>query len=509
MMPPMPPGPPWALPPPPGPLPPGPLPPGAPGPLPPGPLLPGPPGPLPPGPPGPLGPPGPPGPPQPLPPDIAELPEPALPGAVQEWALEELEKVIAATHRKVLLRPEGGLCREWLDLRSNRCEQRLQDLLQLLRSFSHETFATLNEAPMEHILELFQCIDSDLREYQFRIRELVQVYGMPLTCHHPITNHRPLDFAILQGRASSVRTLLALHATLQAADNGPALFVAAVQWGMEEVQEQLLRWAKSQDARNELFGAAQKGDALRCSQLVQMKVDPSCRDEPTGLSVLEWALPFAALEVLLPWADGSAKSSALFSAARAGLTAPLALLIAAHADVAARDAEGWTALDWATASGHEDFALELLHLGGPLLAQSCKRSVPALARVARNRHLWQLAGLLEYEPLIRAQEEFCQILTDPRTQLTDLLVRGHLQLNTPIGGETPLECCLRFQRPDLALQLLRWQADVAQVPGGAARVLDISRCLPFSEPCRELQFLLTSHLDQAERARPPPPPKVW
>ena len=37
-----------------------------------------------------------------------------------------------------------------------------------------------------------------------------------------------------QGRASSVRTLLALHATLQAADNGPALFVAAVQWGMEE-----------------------------------------------------------------------------------------------------------------------------------------------------------------------------------------------------------------------------------------------------------------------------------
>ena len=26
--------------------------------------------------------------------------------------------------------------------------------------------------------------------------------------------------------------------------------------------------------------------------------------------------------------------------------------------------------------------------------------------------------------------------------------------------------CLRFQRPDLALQLLRWQADVAQVPGG-------------------------------------------
>lgn len=51
------------------------------------------------------------------------------------------------------------------------------------------------------------------------------------------------------------------------------------------------QWTRTVEAKQQLFASAHQGDALRCAQLLQMKVDPSSREEVTGFSVT-WTTEF-------------------------------------------------------------------------------------------------------------------------------------------------------------------------------------------------------------------------
>jgi len=168
--------------------------------------------------------------------------------------------------------------------------------------------------------------------------------------------------------------------------------------------------------------------------------------------VLEWALisdngESGVEEMLLPFADDAAKQSALQICALHGLTSRLYTLLDGKCDPSSRDDDGWTALDWAILHGQEMFALELLRLAGPAVAHACHRSTKALARAARNRHLWQLAELLEFEPLATAQAAFRKILEDGTEEgLLELLLQGSFSLNPKLGvkqcdsGRTKIDC---------------------------------------------------------------------
>ncbi|CAK9041414.1 unnamed protein product [Durusdinium trenchii] len=132
----------------------------------------------------------------------------------------------------------------------------------------------------------------------------------------------------------------------------------------------------------------------------------------------------------------------------------------------------------------------------------------------------------EAEPTAVAEGQFQQILIQhpdedeaarlvtrfKRTELLELLLRGTLQLNAPLqvcayAGHWPLECSLCLDRFDLALQLLRWHADVhtagASLPAVLQRVA--SRATP--ETGDLLRLLAASSAPPPSRPpRPPRPP---
>ena len=60
---------------------------------------------------------------------------------------------------------------------------------------------------------------------------------------------------------------------------------AAFFFPLEQCLRLCLRWTSTHEAKVDLFAAAQQGNAQRCYQLVQMRVDPSSREEVTGFSV--------------------------------------------------------------------------------------------------------------------------------------------------------------------------------------------------------------------------------
>eukprot|EP00913_Durusdinium_trenchii_P017267 g16237.t1 len=397
------------------------------------------------------------------------------------------------------------LC-EWLELKALRCEEELRSVLDFIRSLGSGERATHQAAAPEDVLQLFHALDSDLREAQAEIRMSI-VAGIPLTSQHPISGDTPLDFAILRGRTSSVRTLLACGATpFRHTRADPAeLFAAAEHYGLEDVVRLCSQWTRTVEAKQQLFASAHQGDALRCAQLLQMKVDPSSREEVTGFSVLEWAVLSPALNTdvvlcLLPYSDSTAKQSALRMSAIYGVgLGVLEGLLGANCDPSLCDADGWTPLDWAISQGANnatnawlDFALDLLQYGGPQLAYACRRPLASLARVARS-HPHRLHRLAQ-------------------TELLELLLRGTLQLNAPLqvcayAGHWPLECSLCLDRFDLALQLLRWHADVhtagASLPAVLQRVA--SRATP--ETGDLLRLLAASSAPPPSRPpRPPRPP---
>ncbi|CAK9056755.1 unnamed protein product [Durusdinium trenchii] len=441
-----------------------------------------------------------------------------------EKALEDLQRAIQSAEQQLRgsLQETFGLNHEWLELKALRCEEELRSVLDFIRSLGSGERATHQAAAPEDVLQLFHALDSDLREAQAEIRMSI-VAGIPLTSQHPISGDTPLDFAILRGRTSSVRTLLACGATpFRHTRADPAeLFAAAEHYGLEDVVRLCSQWTRTVEAKQQLFASAHQGDALRCAQLLQMKVDPSSREEVTGFSVLEWAVLSPALNTdvvlcLLPYSDSTAKQSALRMSAIYGVgLGVLEGLLGANCDPSLCDADGWTPLDWAISQGHEDFALDLLQYGGPQLAYACRRPLASLARVARSHphRLHRLAQLLEAEPTAVAEGQFQQILVQgDATELLELLLRGTLQLNAPLqvcayAGHWPLECSLCLDRFDLALQLLRWHADVhtagASLPAVLQRVA--SRATP--ETGDLLRLLAASSAPPPSRPpRPPRPP---
>lgn len=392
---------------------------------------------------------------------------------MQEKAIEKLQSAIGTSYlelKECLREDTIGQNHEWLEIKALRCEEQLREVLDFIRGFGsgntlHEGIAV---AAPEDVLELFHCIDSDFREQQARIRELVVYEKVPVNCRHPVSGDGPLDFAVLRRRPASARTLLALGATLASCSSQVTdLYEAALSGGLEDIVQLCLRWGSSYEAHVALFAAAQLGDAERCRQLLAIKADPARREQVTGFSVLEWAVlaPVSADVVvsLLPYADAVAIQSTLRLSAIYGRSTVLYHLMSADCDVCRRDADGWTAFDWAISQGHEDFALQLLQQG-PQIAYASGRPLASLARVSRHNGLIHLAELLEAEPVAKAEAAFEQILRGgTATELQELLLQGRFRLNSPLqvsdfAGSWPLQCCLELSRPDLALQLLRWQA---------------------------------------------------
>ncbi|CAE7480285.1 FH3 [Symbiodinium sp. KB8] len=424
--------------------------------------------------------------PAPLPPDHEG--RPSLP----QWALEKMESAIQSVHEQVSRSleapaPVPELSRDVFDLKSELCEQHLRQVFELVRSLLPEGTAYFGmfgaESQHSSLLELFRSIDLDTTEHQAHIRHLVAQTGLSIHRVHPVLGVRPIEHAILHGRRRSVRTLMALGASIASDADHVQLYHAALQYGLDEVASELSAWARSPAARLELFASAHSGDTRRCGLLLHMKANANWRDE-TGMSVLEWAMTSdnrecGVEEMLLPLADDAAKQSALQICALHGLTTRLYILLDAKCDPSSRDDDGWTPLDWAILHGQEMFALELLRLAGPAVAHACHRSTKALARAARNRHLWQLAELLEFEPLATAQAAFRKILEDGTEEgLLELLLQGNFPLNPQSDFGHPLDACVEGGRPDLALQLLRWQAQPSLASGGSLSLLARARAMP-------------------------------
>eukprot|EP00439_Symbiodinium_sp_Y106_P057043 s4376_g8.t1 len=383
--------------------------------------------------------------------------------------------------------PVPELSRDVFDLKSGLCEQHLRQVFDLVRSLLPEgpSYFGMFSAESEHssLLELFRSIDLDTTEHQAHIRQLVAQTGVSIHRVHPVLGVRPIEHAVLHGRRRSARTLMALGASIASDADHAQLYHAALQYGLDEVAAELSAWARSPTARLELFASVHSGDARRCGLLLHMKANANWRDE-TGMSVLEWALisdngESGVEEMLLPFADDAAKQSALQICALHGLTSRLYTLLDGKCDPSSRDDDGWTALDWAILHGQEMFALELLRLAGPAVAHACHRSTKALARAARNRHLWQLAELLEFEPLATAQAAFRKILEDGTEEgLLELLLQGSFSLNPRSDFGHPLDACVEGGRADLALQLLRWQAQPSLASGGSLSLLARARAMP-------------------------------
>lgn len=276
---------------------------------------------------------------------------------MQEKAIEKLQSAIGTSYlelKECLREDTVGQNHEWLEIKALRCEEQLREVLDFIRGFGsgntlHEGIAV---AAPEDVLELFHCIDSDFREQQARIRELVVYEKVPVNCRHPVSGDGPLDFAVLRRRPASARTLLALGATLASCSSQVTdLYEAALSGGLEDIVQLCLRWGSSYEAHVALFAAAQLGDAERCRQLLAIKADPARREQVTGFSVLEWAVlaPVSADVVvsLLPYADAVAIQSTLRLSAIYGRSTVLYHLMSADCDVCRRDADGWTAFDWA------------------------------------------------------------------------------------------------------------------------------------------------------------------
>lgn len=316
-----------------------------------------------------------------------------------------MESAIQSVHEQVSRSleapaPVPELSRDVFDLKSELCEQHLRQVFELVRSLLPEGTAYFGmfgaESQHSSLLELFRSIDLDTTEHQAHIRHLVAQTGLSIHRVHPVLGVRPIEHAILHGRRRSVRTLMALGASIASDADHVQLYHAALQYGLDEVASELSAWARSPAARLELFASAHSGDTRRCGLLLHMKANANWRDE-TGMSVLEWAMTSdnrecGVEEMLLPLADDAAKQSALQICALHGLTTRLYILLDAKCDPSSRDDDGWTPLDWAILHGQEMFALELLRLAGPAVAHACHRSTKALARAARNRHLWRHSG---------------------------------------------------------------------------------------------------------------------
>eukprot|EP00931_Biecheleriopsis_adriatica_P073564 TRINITY_DN47825_c0_g1_i1.p1 TRINITY_DN47825_c0_g1~~TRINITY_DN47825_c0_g1_i1.p1 ORF type:complete len:892 (+),score=115.29 TRINITY_DN47825_c0_g1_i1:35-2710(+) len=412
--------------------------------------------------------------------------------AVESSAVDRLESAIVAAHQELLEAFQvAGMpsppmhsqhSTDSITERVTRCEQRLREFCDLAKGHitargegSSQSSRNANPA---HVQQLFEMIDGETMEHQAQLRTLVEVYSVSVLSPHPASGQLPLDYAVLQGRRQSVRTLISLQASISHCKPSSAdLSAAAQRFGLDEVLRALTGWGITQEARDDLLAVAASGDSERCLQLLQMQADLNARDDTTGFSVLEWAVHHGQEEIaaLLVYygADDEAKACALRAIAVHGLYAMLLRLLDAHCDPMSRDLQGWTALDWAVTEGQETVALELLRRGGPALAQGCGRGIAALARIARNKELWQLTPLLEYEPIAAASRDFQSIVEGGDANgLQQLLLSGSFVADRPIqDGLIPLDYCLERGRSDLVVQLLRWRAQPSLASGGSSHLL--------------------------------------
>ena len=211
--------------------------------------------------------------------------------------------------------------------------------------------------------------------------------------------------AVQRGDASTVRSLLARNADVDAAqgDGATALHWAAYR-NDAETAAALIRAGADVDAANDygvtpLSLAARNGDAGIVSQLLAAGVDP---DDPRQAV--------------------NAGETPLMLAARSGQVDAVQVLADAGADVnATEDWNGQSALMWAGAEGHVPAVEALIALGADIRARSNSGATPLLFAVRKG-------SLGAVRALLAAGSDVNEARPDGATPLLAAVVNGHEDL---------------------------------------------------------------------------------
>lgn len=222
------------------------------------------------------------------------------------------------------------------------------------------------------------------------------------------TGRSPLAYAAAKGQISSFRILLAAGADISCRSSDGKTVLHHAAWGGHlAMVSLLLSYGLSPNEKDDrgatpLYCAAEKGHSEVARCLLEAGADPdAANDDDNEVTPLRRAAACGHIGVIIVLREFKANmnlasktgNNALHDAAWNGRTEAIKVLVAAGADVSAKDNHKWTALHYAADHGHTDCINALWALGADVSAKTGDRWTP-LRLAAKGGHVKAVAALL-------------------------------------------------------------------------------------------------------------------